>query len=338
MITHKSLAVRSNIDLKIFPAAGLETSESKSFVLNVDGNQVGKLTLDSHRLGVTSALADFHFESDVEMHLSHEKENLEPDVLIGFPLCGHAHIQPDKTHKCLSVKAGQFAIWNNSRGLPVITSYDGSDAIRYLAFRVPFSVLQQYFGEELGAIAQTENSSIVADTTPALQMAIHQYYNAPYEGATRQLFLESKILELMALTMNVFKSGFSKNYFSYAGIKPLNIEEETRIYAARDYLVTNMENPPSLVELARFAGMNQQKLKCGFRRIFDESAFGYLQQHRLEEARKLLLDGQLSVSEIALHVGYAHFGHFASIFKRKFGVSPSDIRRGNGASRSPLLN
>ncbi len=336
MLSQTSLAVTSDAMLEVVPVPDSSSPGKHDFQLKSGDNSVGNLAINAHRDGVTSALAKFKFHSNVEMHLIHklEREKPDPDVLLGFPLSGSTCIQPDKEHQPLPVKIGQFAIWNNRRGHPVITSYSANDAVRYLAFRIPSSLFTDYFGDELGSITRSECDNLIAPTTSALQMAVHQYMYAPYHGLVLQLFLESKILELVALSMDILKGNKPNEWNSYSGIKSLGTDEIDKIYAARDHLVSDMENPPSLLQLARYAGMNQQKLKCGFRRVFDDTAFGYLQQYRLEEARKLLQEGNLSVSEVALQVGYSHFGHFASIFKRKFGIAPSSIKKGVSFNRS----
>lgn len=89
-----------------------------------------------------------------------------------------------------------------------------------------------------------------------------------------------------------------------------------------------MENPPSLIELAENVGLSLYQLKQGFSKVFGKSAFQYLHQYRMEQARLLLYEGNMRVADVANCVGYSHLGQFSAAFKRMFGISPRDCLRG----------
>ncbi len=76
----------------------------------------------------------------------------------------------------------------------------------------------------------------------------------------------------------------SKNGHSNASA--LLSDDIERVRAARDMLVRDLESPPSLLQLARQAGLNKNKLNQGFNQLFGTSAFEYLRIHRLEQAKK----------------------------------------------------
>jgi AraC-like DNA-binding protein len=160
--------------------------------------------------------------------------------------------------------------------------------------------------------------------TPAIHVALAQVLNCPYQGATKRLYLESKALELVALSLAQSEAGNRKT----SPIPRLRPEDIERVHKARDVLLDNMDAPPSLLTLARRVGLNDFKLKVGFRQVFGTTAFGYLHEQRMEQARRLLEERRLNVTEVACAVGYANPSHFAGAFKRKFGVNPSVYGRG----------
>jgi AraC family transcriptional activator of pyochelin receptor len=84
-----------------------------------------------------------------------------------------------------------------------------------------------------------------------------------------------------------------------------------------------MKQPPSLMELARQVGLNDFKLKMGFRRVFGKTVFGYLHELRMERSRLLLEEGKMNVKEVSYAVGYMDSGRFSDAFKKQFGVRPS---------------
>jgi AraC family transcriptional regulator, transcriptional activator of the genes for pyochelin and ferripyochelin receptors len=108
-------------------------------------------------------------------------------------------------------------------------------------------------------------------------------------------------------------------------LKPQTID---RIYQARDILTTRLDNPPSILELARQTAISDRTLRNGFRELFGTTIIQYITQLRLEQAERLLRERKLSVAEVANLVGYSHLGYFAKVFKRQFGITPSECLSG----------
>ncbi|WOD36937.1 AraC family transcriptional regulator [Nodosilinea sp. E11] len=158
--------------------------------------------------------------------------------------------------------------------------------------------------------------------TAAMQMAVQAILHCPFQGLTQRLYLESKVWELMALLIEDLKT--TPNSFSPPTLKPDDVE---RIHYASKLLCRQITQPPSLMELARAVGINDHKLKVGFRQVFGTTVFGYLHEHRMERSRQLLEAGDLSVTAAAEAVGFASRGHFAAAFRRKYGVNPGVYAR-----------
>ena len=156
-------------------------------------------------------------------------------------------------------------------------------------------------------------------TTPQMQLCLHQILNCPYQGATRQIYLEAKALELIAMRLQEVLSEDNSQHCSSQVIRANDVE---RIHQAKEILRAQFENPPSLPELARQVGLNQRKLKQGFRACFGTTAFGYLHDYRMEQARLLLTDTQMGVTQVAYGVGYASLPSFSAAFRKKFGITP----------------
>ena len=156
--------------------------------------------------------------------------------------------------------------------------------------------------------------------TPAINLAIHQIFECPYEGPLKRFFLEAKTLELItyALTQLVNNKMPLKNTMA------LHPSEIKRVQEVKKILVQNLIKPPSLLELARKFGVNKNKLNSDFRQVFGTSVFEYLRNCRLEYARDLLECKHMSISEVAYEVGYEHARNFTRAFKNHFGTNPKD--------------
>ena len=160
-------------------------------------------------------------------------------------------------------------------------------------------------------------------TSIAMQTTLHQILQCPFRGVIKKVYLESKVWELMTLLMEQEQVLTQGQPSSPMTLKPDDVE---RIHLARDILVQQLAHPPSLLELARLVGLNDCTLKRGFREVFGTTAFGYLHDYRLEKARQLLQERRLSVSEVALAVGYGSHRYLSKAFRKKHGVSPKQYQ------------
>ncbi|MDF5719659.1 MAG: AraC family transcriptional regulator [Rhizonema sp. PD37] len=64
-------------------------------------------------------------------------------------------------------------------------------------------------------------------------------------------------------------------------------------------MLRNRSNPPSFIDLAKHVGINECTLKRGFCQIFETTVFGYLHNYCMEQARQLLLLGQMKIEQVA---------------------------------------
>ena len=168
--------------------------------------------------------------------------------------------------------------------------------------------------------------------TPAKHALLRQILDCPYAGGLRNLYLESRVMEL--LTLQVYDYIRSETS-DHPRTRPLAPDDVERVRYARDILVRDLENPPSLPELAAQAGINEKKLKLGFRQVYDTSVFGYFREHRLHKARELLRQGRCNVTEAAYAVGFQSLSHFSRAFRERFGILPKDFLSDRRSLLSP---
>ena len=159
---------------------------------------------------------------------------------------------------------------------------------------------------------------------PGLSRLLDEILHADARGASRQLFIEAKGLELLAVLIDELA-------LASEATAPLGARDIERLERARLLLLERMASPPGLSELARSVGLNEFKLKMGFRTLFGTSVFGYLRGQRMDCARRLLGQRDLSVTEIAARVGYENPSKFAAAFRKHFGLPPSAVALGHVA-------
>ena len=96
---------------------------------------------------------------------------------------------------------------------------------------------------------------------------------------------------------------------------------------AQQWLHEHFAEPLSFTELARHLGLSQRTLNRRFKLATGLSPGRYLQQVRLEQARELLRDSNLSIAEIAMSVGYQDIGYFSTLFREHMAQSPTAYRQ-----------
>ncbi len=97
---------------------------------------------------------------------------------------------------------------------------------------------------------------------------------------------------------------------------------------AEQYIMDNLDTPlPSIKELAHFCNTNEYKFKKGFKELFGMTAFQYQKHERLRKAHILIEHSNKTILAIARTVGFKKGNHFAREFKKRYGYSPSTLRR-----------
>jgi AraC family transcriptional regulator, transcriptional activator of the genes for pyochelin and ferripyochelin receptors len=160
-----------------------------------------------------------------------------------------------------------------------------------------------------------------APIDPAAQQVIQQVIHCQYAGDIKKLFLLSKSIELLVLSAEAYRVAMSKK-----DVFIKSSADREKIIAVRDLINERVSRPPSLSEIASTVGLNEYKLKRGFKETFNTTVFGYLTEQRLHLAHRYLRDSQKTAAEISAALGYTSPQHFNNAFKKKFGVTPDSVR------------
>jgi AraC-like DNA-binding protein len=122
-----------------------------------------------------------------------------------------------------------------------------------------------------------------------------------------------------------------------AGLPDANTPAEIlRIYGAVEALILELDQSFSLPVFAKKLGMNPNIVQAHFKALFGYSVYRFLLLIRMEKAKFLLQEADLPIESIGLAVGYFNPGHFATVFKKVTGYSPSEIRNAGLPNTSDL--
>ena len=99
------------------------------------------------------------------------------------------------------------------------------------------------------------------------------------------------------------------------------------MHEARKLLGEDLSAELSVELLAEKIKLNRTTLQQVFRQMYGMSIHEYRTQIRMQEAKNLLLQDRLSVTEIAGLCGYSNASKFAACFRRVTGMSPGEWKR-----------
>lgn len=166
----------------------------------------------------------------------------------------------------------------------------------------------------------------IPDTiTPAMQRALLDIFECPYQGITRNCFLEAKTMELVAYKLEqlFYENGLPPRW-SQSVMKDEDID---RMREVAKTITSHLNCSPNLSELAKSAGICRSKLHKCFKQVYGMTPFDFARVKRLEQAERLLRQGEANITQVAFQLGYSSPSHFAKAFKQYFGYPPLRCRK-----------
>jgi len=92
------------------------------------------------------------------------------------------------------------------------------------------------------------------------------------------------------------------------------------------WMSNNLNSTDSLIDIAEQFNISSRSLTRRFKAATGISATQHWQQLRIEAAKDLLASSNLSIQEVAYHVGYQDHGHLTRLFKKSLNLTPKDYR------------
>ena len=96
---------------------------------------------------------------------------------------------------------------------------------------------------------------------------------------------------------------------------------------AMKYISENYTRQISIDDICRELGYSKSTVLSAFKRDFGDTINTRLNNMRLSHARRLLVEGEMTINEIALATGFANQSYFSKVFSAKYGITPTEYRR-----------
>lgn len=274
------------------------------FTILIEEANVSKQTIDSCFFDEPVIAVAFYGSGNVDLNVHYGKKKKSFNYTKGLALSFYADEKVTFEHVVSSAKPlACVVIATTAKTLEKLPNQEG-----------------ELFGEMLNELVNPSDHYVEGPSfimTPEMLRIIDSLFNITYEGKTKIMFFRSQITALLS------------HFFGQLAVLKttrINTPEREKLNLAKDILVNNLENPPSLSEISKQIGLNTFKLKKEFKELFGVPVFKYLQNERLTLAHKMISGQQSTVQEAAWHVGYDSLSSFSNAFEKKFGYRPSQIK------------
>lgn len=164
-----------------------------------------------------------------------------------------------------------------------------------------------------------QSAAMPLEIAPLRLQLMAQRLEMPVLGTMEEyLFFQAKIMEFVSCCLQLGAK--------VAKDRPLRTAEIAVVEKAQQYLLANLNQPPSVKELARCCSTNSTKLQNDFKRVYHTTIYAYVKEQRLLKALELLRNTELTITDIAGQVGYTNASKFATAFKAFAGMSPREYK------------
>ncbi|MBW3469565.1 helix-turn-helix transcriptional regulator [Arthrospiribacter ruber] len=275
--------------------------------------------------GVHIGFGDIALNKPTRLFVESDMETVE----MHFTLCGDSFTKNNDTGTSFEFGCNQHNVFyiNGFKGISEWSSHSKMQVFevnlmpsffeKYLPHNTKaFEDFRRQLYESRQSILCKHNLQI----TPQMLFIIKEILESQRHDAFKRMFVEAKVIELLMLQLEQISEHHCDTFCS---LKKADIE---KMYKAKEVILNNLSTPCSLINIAQQVGTNEFTLKKGFKEVFGTTVFGFWNDVKMQEAKRLLLDHSMSVSEVSEQIGYKNPQHFSTAFKKYFGTSPSQLK------------
>ena len=239
-----------------------------------------------------------------------------------FCISGSITFNYNKGAYNLKLDEGKFlTLYNPEKHLSIDASVAKNSKV--ISVLIPIVEFHKLFSSSSSDIPFFENKSLNQKhysenlISNSILIVLNQIIKNDMDNSTRSLLYKAKIYELFSL---IFKKTKEIDLDQCPFLN--NDENLKKIAKAKDVILKDIKNPPSLIELSKTIDLSLKNLKKGFKEIYGKPVYKYLFDFKMERAKQLLSNGNLNVNEVSYDLGYSSSSHFIAAFKKKYGITP----------------
>ncbi|EIJ39117.1 transcriptional regulator containing an amidase domain and an AraC-type DNA-binding HTH domain [Galbibacter orientalis DSM 19592] len=264
--------------------------------------------------GVSIHASNIELERDLVFYDEYQEDVLQMSYLIDgekiISLRGNTDIL-NESQECYTSRIEQF------KGYVRLT---GGKPFREIRITIPITYLKKRGITDISVFNSFTDTNIIQPIANNILSILMSMQETEMNGISRRLYLESKVIELLAIQIERYKNGV------VAKVGTSQDKILKKLYAAKQLMEENIDKNYSIKEMSRVLALNEYVFKKEFKRVFGCAINEYYTKEKMNKASDLLIATQLPIYEIAEKIGYKNATHFSAAFKRFYKKTPKKYR------------
>jgi AraC-like DNA-binding protein len=222
----------------------------------------------------------------------------------------------------LSVVAPNTVLFNPSKEYLFFRKRKSQTDCRMLLLTIPPAILSRISGDELMDIHFSQQIGLDDPIICQVLVAIQQEIEGP--GSNSPSYVDSLLMLLLNRLVRCasnMATPFSRPIYAKGGLA------HWRLKQALQLLEGDSTKAPLLSEIAESINLHPTSFCRAFKQSTGVPPHRYLLIHRTNQAKKMMEDRNLTLTQIALDCGFSSSSQFSAAFKRIVGVPPRAFRR-----------
>ncbi len=241
---------------------------------------------------------------------------LSPDVNLKAYDCGTQFL----------FKKNQYILHYSSKESKAELWTENQEILKYFQIQINYQYIFNLINPELNR----ENAEILEnmisnnfiflhkktppDMTVEMHMIVKEILGYSKRGIMQKLFIEAKIIKLLILIFEQFNEKNTQE------ITPRATE------MIKNFIDENYHRNIKAEELGKLIGVNPNIIRREFKAQYHTTISNYISDLRMLKAKKMITNKEIMIKEIAIECGYEYLQNFTRAFKKKFGISPENLR------------
>lgn len=273
-------------------------------------------SLRNTNIAVTEIRSD-NPEYGVSLPLTREDAYLIGYQLVDYPI--HEYFEDHRAAPVTYLRAGQTTLYDLKRN-PQFTINKACHCVHFYFPRAALDLIADHAeAPRIDELRYQPGAGIDDSIVRSLVGSLMPAFENPDQAS--RIFVEHVTMAVGVHAAKTYGGMRSVAHPSRGGLAPWQMKR------AKEALSANLEGDVSLSDLANDCGVSVSHFSRAFRQSTGLSPHQWLLLHRVDQAKALLRDRAMSLSNVALSCGFADQSHFTRVFTRITGSSPGAWRR-----------
>lgn len=137
--------------------------------------------------------------------------------------------------------------------------------------------------------------------------------------------LEKAIRTVKEKQTNLKYQDYGKSFIKKMGESTNDSVEATE--KIKDYIKVHIADTLTVEGLAKYVNLSPDYLTRTFKKKYNLTIIDYITEQRMFLAKELLIQNTMSISMVAVKVGYGNYSYFTKMFKKFYGLSPRELQQ-----------